>query len=101
MQTTLSQPIVFLDTSIQIQRTLALPEQASPIEAQLRLPTVKAVTSSYVWMEYQRTVIADYAYLQRLGSRWPLSKPPGLLRKGWTMFCNRRGKDERKSDHHY
>ena len=66
----LPQQIVFLDTSVQIRRTLALPEQAKQLEVQLTLPTIKAVTSAYVWMEYQRTVVADYAYLQQLMGRY-------------------------------
>ena len=69
-QPTLPEQTVFLDTSIQIHRTLALPEKANQLEVQLRLPTTKAVTSAYVWMEYQRTVVADYAYLQRLMGRY-------------------------------
>ena len=63
---TLPQQTVFLDTSIQIRRTLAALEEVSRIELQLTLPTIQAVTSTYVWMEYQRTVIADYACVQQL-----------------------------------
>lgn len=63
----MSQPkqAVFVDTSIQVRRTLADSEEYSRLENQLSSPDIHAVSSSYVWMEYQRSVIADYAHVYK------------------------------------
>lgn len=58
--------IVFLDTSIQIQRTLSDPARFNPIEAAISKSIPQAISSPYVWMEYQRTVVADFAYVHQL-----------------------------------
>jgi len=57
---------VFLDTSVQVYRALADREQFVNIESQLISSDFNAITSQYVWMEYQRTVVADYAHIHRL-----------------------------------
>jgi len=62
--------IIFLDTTVQIQRSLADPAQSAKLEALLSAATIKAITAPYVWMEYQRTIIADYAYIHQLMYRY-------------------------------
>ena len=57
------QQTVFVETSVQIQRILASSEQRKQIREELASPTVLGVSSHYVWMEYQRTLIADYAHV--------------------------------------
>ena len=64
---------IFLETSIQIRRTQLAPDDSTRIDSILALPTTKACTSQYVWMEYQRTFIADCVYIHKLMgqySRW-------------------------------
>jgi hypothetical protein len=61
---------IFLDTTVQTQRALTEPLQLARLETQLTAPTVRAITVSYVWMEYQRTIIADYAHVHRLMYRY-------------------------------
>lgn len=61
-----TEQIVFLDTSIQIQRTLSDPAQFNPIEEAISKSITQSVSSPYVWMEYQRTVVADFAYVHQL-----------------------------------
>lgn len=56
---------VFIETSIQIARVLAEPKQRDRIEQQLQRTEYEFVTSQYVFMEYQRSLIADFAYVQR------------------------------------
>lgn len=65
-----AQQIVFLDTSIQIARIIPSPLSVTTIEAHLANPSIAPVTSSYVWMEYQRTVIADYAHVYNVMGRY-------------------------------
>ncbi|MEZ4656956.1 MAG: hypothetical protein R2911_05240 [Caldilineaceae bacterium] len=63
---------IFLDTSIQVERLIG----QVAIERQLTLPNFGAVTSHYVLMEFQRSVVADYAqvYNQILHSQsWELA----------------------------
>jgi len=55
-----SRPAVFLDTSIQIERFVGPAGNRQLIEQQLALPAFHAVTSHYVLMEFQRSVVADY-----------------------------------------
>ncbi len=52
-------PSLFLDTSIQIQRILA------PSVPAIGAVNRNAITSSYVLMEYQRSLVADFAHVQR------------------------------------
>lgn len=58
--------VIFLDTSIQARRTLCDPIELQQIDSVLRVPNVQAVTSAYVWMEYQRSVVADFAHVHRV-----------------------------------
>jgi len=58
-------PQVFLDTSIQVTRILAHPERRQQIEKTLA-DNIQAYTSHYVLMEFQRTVIADFAHVHRV-----------------------------------
>jgi len=55
-----SKSAVFLDTSIQIERFVGPASNRQLIEQQLALPSFHAVTSHYVLMEFQRSVVADY-----------------------------------------
>jgi hypothetical protein len=56
---------LFVDTSIQIQRILGSLAQRVAINRQLTRSDVSAVISQYVWMEYQRSLVADFAHVQR------------------------------------
>ena len=58
-----SKKIVFLDTSIQIQRFIGAKQQQTKIEHELKLPDVQFVTSSYVLMEFQRSLWSDFVYI--------------------------------------
>lgn len=59
-------PAIFLETSLQIHRVLANRPEQSVLETQLYQLAPTLWTSSYVFMEYQRTLIADYAHVQKL-----------------------------------
>ena len=50
---------IFLDTSIQVQRVIANFEEFTKIEDQIFSANIQAISSAYVWMEYQRSVVAD------------------------------------------
>jgi len=54
---------VFLDTSIQVRRILSEAQESAVLEAVLTSSECQAITSNYVWMEYQRTAVADYAHI--------------------------------------
>lgn len=54
---------IFLDTSIQTKRALSDVHEFTQIEQIIRSPENRIVTSNYVWMEYQRTIVADYAHI--------------------------------------
>lgn len=56
---------VFVETSIQIARVLAEPKQQEVIAVQLQQADHEFVTSHYVFMEYQRSLIADFASVHR------------------------------------
>ena len=58
--------MIFLETSIQIRRILEERLSQNKVEAQIRQLAPNLCTSAYVWMEFQRTVAADYAHVQRL-----------------------------------
>lgn len=59
-------PAIFLETSLQIHRVLAnRPEQRS-LETQIYQLAPALWTSAYVFMEYQRTLLADYAHVHKL-----------------------------------
>ena len=51
---------VMLDTSIQIERLIGPYAKQVAIEKHLQESNAQFVTSNYVMMEFQRTVIADY-----------------------------------------
>jgi hypothetical protein len=57
---------IFLETSVQIYRIVAERTAQEQIETQIRALAPNVYTSNYVWMEYQRTVVADYAHIHRL-----------------------------------
>lgn len=56
-----SKPLIFLDTSVQIERLLGSLSQRQAIEQHLAIADCTFVTSTYVFMEFQRAVLADYA----------------------------------------
>lgn len=58
-----SNPSIFLDTSIQIERLIGSGPHKVAIERQLSTPTFGAMTSHYVLMEFQRAVVADYVHV--------------------------------------
>lgn len=57
---------VFVETSVQVQRILAGGTTQAQLEAALAAQAPNAFTANYVWMEFQRSVVADFAYVQRL-----------------------------------
>lgn len=57
---------IFLETSVQTHRIVAERIVQEALEIQLRSLAPHLYTSHYVWMEYQRTVVADYAHIHRL-----------------------------------
>jgi len=65
-----SQQTIFIETSVQIQRLLAPLAQRTKLESALTAPSIVPVTSAYVWMEYQRTVIADYAHVHSVMGKY-------------------------------
>ena len=58
-------PRLFLDTSIQIQRILGPLATSDAIDRRLARNDVTAVTGHYVLMEYRRSLVADFAHVQR------------------------------------
>lgn len=56
----------FVETSIHIQRFLADGEEQERYETLFAKLAPNLYTSSYVWMEFQRTVVNDFAHIQRL-----------------------------------
>ena len=61
---------VFLDTSVQIQRTLTDAPELAQWAVLVSASTIQLVTSTYVWMEYQRSVVADFAHVYQLMLRY-------------------------------
>jgi hypothetical protein len=57
---------IFLETSVQTYRIVAERTDQEQVEKQIQALAPNVYTSNYVWMEYQRTVIADYAHIHRL-----------------------------------
>jgi hypothetical protein len=49
---------IFLDTSVQTYRIVSERTAQEQVEHQIRALAPNVYTSNYVWMEYQRTVIA-------------------------------------------
>ncbi len=62
----MSQQVVFVETSVQVQRFLAEGTAQAHLDAELAAHAPNVFTANYVWMEFQRTVVADFAYVQRL-----------------------------------
>jgi len=56
---------VFLDTSVQITRVLGTVAKRQRID-DLLANEIVACTTAYVYMEYQRTLIADFAHVHRV-----------------------------------
>jgi len=84
-------PRIFVETTIQVQRLLHDPAAYDTIQTILQ--THETVTSTYVWMEVQRTLGQDYLYLIDL----LLSKQPAsiaqlirLLGAGENVYSARR-----------
>jgi len=57
---------IFLDTSIQIQRLLSKRPEQKKLEATFSKLAPRLCTSNYVWMEFQRTIVDDYAHIHQL-----------------------------------
>lgn len=55
-----SKPLVLLDTSLQIERLMGAAPKRRAIEEHLRTADCHFVTSAYVYMEFQRSLLADY-----------------------------------------
>lgn len=58
-------PRVFLDTSVQVTRILGDAKKRHQIERIVEYE-IEACTTAYVYMEYQRTVMADFAHVYRI-----------------------------------
>lgn len=58
-----AKPRVFVETSIQIARVLAEKAARERIEQGLNQSGIEYMTSDYVFMEYQRSLIADFAHV--------------------------------------
>jgi hypothetical protein len=52
---------IFIETTIHIERLIAEPPLQAVIEANIQAN--QTFSSSYVWMEFHRTIGQDYAYL--------------------------------------
>jgi hypothetical protein len=63
--------LIFVETSIHVHRFLAAPPEQEQLEAQLAALAPNLYTSHYVWMEFQRSLMADFAHIQQF-SCWPL-----------------------------
>lgn len=57
---------IFVETSVQIRRILAPRAEQAQWEIQFAQLAPRLQTTEYVWMEFQRTVLADYAHVHRL-----------------------------------
>jgi hypothetical protein len=64
-----SEAAIFIESSIQIARLLAEKAQATAIEQTLITSDAPIITSDYVWMEYQRALIADFAHVHQAFQR--------------------------------
>lgn len=62
----MSQPDIFVETSIQIQRILAHRSVQEKLEQQIGRLAPRLCSTQYIWMEFQRTVMADYAHVHEL-----------------------------------
>lgn len=62
-----AQPI-FVETSIQIQRVLAEASTQGSLQQKFQTLAPRLYTTNYVWMEFQRTVVADLAHIRQLMS---------------------------------
>lgn len=62
----MSQPVIFVETSIQIHRILAHRSVQEKLDQQIASLAPRLCSTQYVWMEFQRTVIADYAHVHEL-----------------------------------
>lgn len=60
-----AKPVVLVETSVQIARVLAEKQQIEQIEQTLRRTDLTFVSSHYIYMEYQRTLVADFAYVHQ------------------------------------
>ncbi|MEZ4867130.1 MAG: hypothetical protein R3C14_37750 [Caldilineaceae bacterium] len=56
---------IFLDTSVQIERVLTESRLLEKMETVLSSPDIEAVTTFYVWMEFQRTIVDDYVHIHQ------------------------------------
>ncbi|MEM7534247.1 MAG: hypothetical protein AAF639_18850 [Chloroflexota bacterium] len=67
---------IFLETSMQIERTLTMGPESSKIESIIESSKHQFISSNYVWMEYQRSFVSDYAHIHRVMGQ----------QKGWAEF---------------
>ncbi len=58
-------PQLFLDNTIQVTRLLG-PSTRRRMFNQILTQVPQAYTTSYVWMEYQRTVVSDFAHVHHI-----------------------------------
>lgn len=57
---------IFLDTSIQIRRFLGNRLEQRELEKDFRELAPRLCATNYVWMEFQRTLVDDYAHIHQL-----------------------------------
>ncbi|MEM7539938.1 MAG: hypothetical protein AAF639_47735, partial [Chloroflexota bacterium] len=60
--------LIFVETSVQIERVLADKSEKIKLENHFERLSTQLYTTNYVWMEFQRTIVADVAHIQRVMS---------------------------------
>jgi hypothetical protein len=63
-----SEQLIFVETSIQVQRILANASIQGSLQQKFQSVAPHLYTTNYVWMEFQRTVVADLAHIRQLMS---------------------------------
>jgi len=61
-----NEQLIFVETSIQIQRILADRSKQRSLQQKMQRLAPRLYTTNYVWMEFQRTVVADLAHIRQL-----------------------------------
>lgn len=62
----MSEQLIFVETSIQIQRILADASKQRALQQKFQSLAPRLCTTNYVWMEFQRTVVADIVHIRQL-----------------------------------
>lgn len=85
-----SRPLVLLDTSLQIERLMGAAIHRRAIEEQLATAAYHFVTSNYVFMEFQRSLLADYVRVYNTLRQYPVWEEAAYaLRSGPLAYRSR------------